>query len=68
MAGGGVRKPTLPRVSLGLGNILAQSETVVRAFGAERGFILMLVAIMSGASVSLGVALLIVRSVGRALG
>jgi hypothetical protein len=68
MAGGGVRKPTLPRVSLGLGNILAQSETVVRAFGAERGFILMLVAILSGASVSLGVALLIVRSVGRALG
>ena len=68
MTGDGVRKPTLPKVSLGLGNILAQSETVVRAFGTERGFILMLVAILSGASVSLGVALLIVRGVSRALG
>jgi hypothetical protein len=63
-----VRKPSLPKVSMGLGNILAQSEIVVRAFGRERGFWLMLATILAGASISLGTVVLVAKGIGRALG
>jgi hypothetical protein len=68
MAGNGVRKPTLPKASMGLGGILAQSETVVRAFGREKGFVLMMAAILAVVSVGLGTAVIVAKGVGRLLG
>jgi hypothetical protein len=68
MAGNDVRKPALPKVSLGLGNILAQSETVVRAFGPERGFKLMVIAMLTGALVTVSAAVLLGRIMTRYLG
>jgi hypothetical protein len=35
----------LLKPNIGLGSILAQSDTVVRAFGRDRGFLLMLIAL-----------------------
>jgi hypothetical protein len=42
----GVRKPTLPKASMGLGNILAQSGVVANAFGRWPGFALILIALL----------------------
>jgi hypothetical protein len=42
----GVRKPTLPKVSMGLANILAQSGVVANAFGRWPGFALILAALI----------------------
>jgi hypothetical protein len=41
----GVRKPTLPKASMGLGSILAQSGVVSNAFGRWPGFALILIAL-----------------------
>jgi hypothetical protein len=68
MAGNCVRKPTLPKVTTGLAAILAQSETVARAFGRQKGFFLMIAAILAVVSVGLGAALIVAKGVGRLLG
>jgi hypothetical protein len=63
---GGVRKPTLPRVSMGLGNILAQSEIVAAAFGPERGYRLIILVVASRLIMGAGTATLVAWS-GRYL-
>jgi hypothetical protein len=55
------------RIGIGLANVLSQSETVVRAFGPRLGFVLMLVAILAGAAVTGGAAVLVTRTIGRYL-
>jgi hypothetical protein len=55
-------------LSWGLGNLLAQSETVLRAFGPDRGFRPMLVAIAAGASIGIGTVVLVATGIGRAFG
>jgi hypothetical protein len=49
-----VHKPPLPRVSMGLGNILAQSGVVASAFGRWPGFVLMVLALL--VALALGIA------------
>ena len=61
-------EPTLARLALGMGGILSQSETVVRAFGRDRGFALMLLAVLAGVLVPLGTVLLIAHSIVRHFG
>ncbi|MBR0868301.1 hypothetical protein ACVIWV_002008 [Bradyrhizobium diazoefficiens] len=61
-------EPTLARFAVGLGGLLSQSETVVGAFGRDRGFILMLVAVLAGVLVPLGTVLLIAHGIARHLG
>lgn len=61
-------EPTLARFALGMGGILSQSETVVRAFGRDRGFALMLLAVLAGVLVPLGTVLLIAHSIVRHFG
>jgi ABC-type antimicrobial peptide transport system permease subunit len=68
MAGNGVRKPTLPRVSMGLGNILAQSKVVANAFGKWPGFVLMVLALMVALAVSAITAGVLVRGMVHVLG
>jgi hypothetical protein len=53
---------------MGLGGILAQSETVVRAFGREKDFVLMMAAILAVVSVGLGTVVIVAKGVGRLLG
>jgi hypothetical protein len=64
----GVRKPNLPKVSMGLGNILAQSGVVADAFGRWPGFALMLMAIVTSAVASGSVAYLGVRGIAHLFG
>jgi hypothetical protein len=64
----GVRKHTLPRVSMGLGNILAQSRVVADAFGRWPGFALVLLALVTSAVMSGGVAYLVLRGIARVFG
>jgi hypothetical protein len=59
----GVRKATLPRVSLGLGNILAQSGVVANAFGRWPGFVLMVLALMVALAVGLVTAGVLIREI-----
>ena len=59
------REPSLARFTVGMGGILSQSETVVRAFGPDRGFVLMLLAVLAGLLVPLGTVLLIARGIAR---
>lgn len=61
-------EPTLARFAVGMGGILSQSETVVRAFGRDRGFALMLLAVLAGVLVPLGTVLLIAHSIVRHFG
>ncbi|KRQ15911.1 hypothetical protein FBZ96_11581 [Bradyrhizobium stylosanthis] len=61
-------EPTLARFAVGMGGILSQSETVVRAFGRDRGFILMLLAVLAGVLVPLGTLLLIAHGIARHIG
>lgn len=61
-------EPTLARLAVGMGGILSQSETVVRAFGRDRGFALMLLAVLAGVLVPLGTVLLIAHSIVRHFG
>jgi len=60
-------KPTLPRVSMGLGNILAQSGVVVAAFGKPMGFVIMMSAVLGSAAVGVSMAFIVVRSLIRML-
>jgi hypothetical protein len=62
----GVRKHTLP--SMGLGNILAQSRVVADAFGRWPGFALVLLALVTSAVMSGGVAYLVLRGIARVFG
>ncbi len=62
------REPNLARFAVGMGGILSQSETVVRAFGRERGFVLMLLAVLAGLLVPLGTVLLIAHGIARHIG
>ncbi|WP_156918311.1 hypothetical protein [Bradyrhizobium sp. Cp5.3] len=61
-------EPTLAKIAVGIGGILSQSETVVRAFGRDRGFVLMLVAVLAGVLIPLGTVLLIAHGIVRHLG
>jgi hypothetical protein len=63
-----VRKPPLPRVSMGLGNILAQSRVVADAFGRWPGFTLVLLALVASAVMSGSLAYLVLRGIGRIFG
>jgi hypothetical protein len=63
-----VRKPTLPRVSLGLGNILAQSEVVANAFGRWPGFALMVLALLVVLAVGVATASVMAGGIMRAFG
>lgn len=62
------RLPEFPKGSIGLGAILAQSETVVRAFGPNKGFVLMLAAVLAGATFPVGAVILLAKGVGRWFG
>ncbi|UWU80729.1 hypothetical protein N2603_20360 [Bradyrhizobium huanghuaihaiense] len=62
------REPNLARIAVGMSGILSQSETVVRAFGRERGFVLMLLAVLAGVLVPLGTVLLIAHGIVRHFG
>jgi hypothetical protein len=57
-----------PKGSIGLGGILAQSETVVRAFGPNKGFSLMLLALLAGAVFPVGAVILLAKAIARGLG
>jgi hypothetical protein len=58
----------LLKPNVGLGGILAQSDTVVRAFGRDRGFLLMLIALVMGAGVPIATAVLLMCGIGRVFG
>jgi hypothetical protein len=60
--------PKLARIAVGMGGILSQSETVVRAFGRERGFVLMLLAVLAGVLVSLCTVLMLAHGIVRHFG
>lgn len=62
------RKPPSPKVSMGLGNILAQSGVVASAFGRWPGFAMVLIALVSSAVVSGSVMFLAARIIARTLG
>jgi hypothetical protein len=64
----GVRKPTLPRVSLGLGNILAQSGVVANAFGRWPGFVLMVLTLLVALAVGVVTAGVLARGIMHAFG
>ena len=63
----GVRKPPLPKVSMGLGNVLAQSGVVVSAFGKPMGFVIMMTAVIGSAALGVGMAYVVARGLMRAL-
>lgn len=62
------RKPTLPKVSLGLGNILAQSGIVANAFGRWPGFVLMVLTLLVALAVSVVTASVLARGIMHVLG
>lgn len=64
----GVRKPTLPRVSMGLGNILAQSGIVANAFGRWPGFVLMVLALLAALALGIATAGILARGIMHGLG
>lgn len=61
-------EPPKPRLNIGLSGVLAQSETVSRAFGPVRGFILVLITVLAAAGVSATSLFLLAKGVGRLLG
>jgi hypothetical protein len=63
----GVRKLPLPKVSMGLGNVLAQSAVVVSAFGKPMGFVIMMTAVAGSAALGVGMAYVFARGLIRFL-
>jgi hypothetical protein len=61
-------EPPKPKLNIGLANVLAQSETVSRAFGPRLGFILVLTTVLAAAGVSATSLFLLAKGVGRFLG
>ncbi|MEH2506818.1 hypothetical protein V1290_005629 [Bradyrhizobium sp. AZCC 1578] len=57
-----------PKLNVGLANVLAQSETVSRAFGPRLGFILVLATVLAAAAVSATSLFLLAKGVGHVLG
>jgi hypothetical protein len=57
-----------PKLGVGLANVLAQSETVVRAFGPRLGFVLMSMAILASAALTAGMAIVVAKGLGRVFG
>jgi hypothetical protein len=57
-----------PKLGVGLANVLAQSETVVRAFGPRLGFVLMSMAILASAGVTAGLVIVVAKGFARLLG
>lgn len=57
-----------PKLNIGLANVLAQSETVSRAFGPKLGFVLVLATVLAAAVVSATSLFLLAKGVGRVLG
>jgi hypothetical protein len=55
------------RPKFGMPAILAQSDRVVEAFGPQRGFALMVLAILAGSSVVAAAIILLAKVVGRFL-
>jgi hypothetical protein len=56
-----------PKLSLGLANVLAQSEMVSRAFGPRLGFALMFTAVLATTGVSTATLIILARGIGRFL-
>jgi hypothetical protein len=54
-----------PRLSVGVASILDRSGRVSRAFGQKLGFILMVLAIFTGAGIGAGAVVLIAKGLGR---
>jgi hypothetical protein len=65
-----VRKRMSENLKPGIGpaHLLAQSRTVVEAFGEDRGFKLMVTALISSALVSGGAGFLVARGIARIFG
>jgi hypothetical protein len=55
------------RVALGMAGLLAQSETVSKAFGPRLGFALMVLAILAGSSVVATTIIILAKWIGRFL-
>jgi hypothetical protein len=63
------KKPEVrPRAGIGLASLLAQSDAVVQAFGPERGFKLMVLAVLAGTGVSASTVFFILKGISRVLG
>ena len=62
-----VRKLPLPKVSMGLRNVLAQSAVVVSAFGKPMGFVIMMTAVTGSAALGVGMAYVFARGLIRFL-
>lgn len=58
-----VRKPPLPRVSMGLGNILAQSGIVASAFGRWPGFVLMVLTLLVALTLGIATASILAKGI-----
>ncbi|WP_136626445.1 hypothetical protein [Bradyrhizobium macuxiense] len=56
---------TRPRFEVGMAAVLAQSETVSRAFGRRLGFSLMVLAILAGSSVTATSLFLLTKGIGH---
>ena len=56
---------TRPRFDVGMAAVLAQSETVSRAFGRRLGFSLMVLAILAGSSVTATSLFLLTKGIGH---
>jgi hypothetical protein len=54
-----------PRLKFGIPAILSQSDVVSRSFGPNRGFMLMVLALIAATSVSLVTALLVLKGLSR---
>jgi hypothetical protein len=59
--------PERPKLNFGLANVLAQSETVSKAFGPRLGFALMFTAVLATTSVSATTLFILAKEIGRLL-